>query len=133
MNSFLEGEEQQNFTYVNGSVSANRTAQNVKINLRVNGNYERSEQQLTTETYVNTTKTYSASQLVAWSLSPHWSLGLHSAQSSSTYLNYDFALRAGQALGLIASKKELSAYVVEALKSELDAFRSRLKAGGGQG
>ncbi len=43
------------------------------------------------------------------------------------------SLRSGQALGLIATKKELSADVVEALKSELEAFRSRLKAGGGQG
>jgi F-type H+-transporting ATPase subunit alpha len=40
------------------------------------------------------------------------------------------ALRTGKALGLIATKKELSADVLEALKSELEAFRSRMKAVG---
>jgi F-type H+-transporting ATPase subunit alpha len=40
------------------------------------------------------------------------------------------ALRTGKALGLVASKKELTKEVVEALKSELDAFRARSKATG---
>jgi F-type H+-transporting ATPase subunit alpha len=40
-------------------------------------------------------------------------------------------LRTGKALGLIAAKKELSADVVEALKSELEAFKARSKSAGG--
>ena len=41
------------------------------------------------------------------------------------------SLRTGKALGLIATKKELSADVVEALKAELEAFRARQSAGAG--
>jgi F-type H+-transporting ATPase subunit alpha len=40
------------------------------------------------------------------------------------------ALRTGKALGLIATKKELSPDVVEPLKAELEAFRARSKAAG---
>ena len=92
------GEQQQAFTYLNGSVTANRTAQNIKINLRLSGSYNRSSQELSTGPYVNVTHSFSGSDLVAWSLSPHWSFGLYSAQNSSTYYNQDFAIKAGPVL-----------------------------------
>lgn len=95
---FLQGEEQQAFDYVNGSVTANRTSDRIKINLRLSGSYDRSSQELSTGPYVNVTHSYSGSDLVAWSLGPHWSLGVHSAQRSSTYYNEDLALKLGPVL-----------------------------------
>jgi hypothetical protein len=94
----LQGEEQQAFAYVNGSVTANRTSDRIKINLRLSGTYNRSSQELSTGPYVNATHSYSGSDLVAWSLSPHWSFGAHSAQQSSTYYNEDLAVKAGPVL-----------------------------------
>jgi hypothetical protein len=95
---YLQGEEQQAFDYVNGSVTANRTSDRIKINLRLSGSYNRSSQELSTGPYVNATHSYSGSDLAAWSLGPHWSFGVHSAQLSSTYYNEDLALRAGPVL-----------------------------------
>lgn len=94
----LWGERLQNFKFFNGSVSANRTAENVKLNFRVSGNYDRREQQLTAETIVFSTRNYSANQSAVWSLGPNWSVGLRSSQNTSTYYNQDLAVRGGPAL-----------------------------------
>ncbi len=96
--SFLQGEQLQHFSYFNGSVSANRTAQNVKLNFRLSANYNRSSQELSTGTYVYTTKNYSASQFAVWSLSPRWSFGLRSSQNTSTFYNQDLATHSGPAI-----------------------------------
>lgn len=98
INANLQGEQQQNFRFFNGSISANRTAEDLKLNFRVSGNYQRSEQQLTTETFVNSTKNYSASQSAVWSLGPNWSIGLRASENTSTFLNQDLVLRGGPAL-----------------------------------
>ncbi len=96
--SFLQGEQLQHFSYFNGSVSANRTAQNVKLNFRISGSYNRSSQELSTGTYVYTTKNYSAGQSVVWALGPRWSIGLRSSENTSTFYNQDLATHSGPAI-----------------------------------
>jgi len=98
LNANLQGEQQQNFQFFYGSLSANRTADDLKLNFRISGSYQRSEQQLTTGSFINTSKSYSASQSAVWSLGPNWSFGARSAQSSSTFLNQALAIRVGPAL-----------------------------------
>lgn len=96
--SFLQGEQLQHFSYFNGSISANRTAQNVKLNFRISGSYNRSSQELSSGTYVYTTKNYSASQFAVWSVGPRWSIGLRSAENTSTFYNQDLATHSGPAI-----------------------------------
>lgn len=96
--SFLQGEQLQHFSYFNGSVSANRTAQNVKLNFRISGTYDRASQELSTGTYVYTTKNYSAGQSVVWALGPQWSIGLRSSENTSTFYNQDLATHSGPAV-----------------------------------
>lgn len=96
--SFLQGEQLQHFSYFNGSASANRTAQNVKLNFSVSASYNRSSQELSTGTYVYTTKNYSASQFAVWSLGPRWSFGLRSSENTSTFYNQDLATHTGPAI-----------------------------------
>jgi hypothetical protein len=94
----LEGESQQSFQSLNGSFSANRTAADLKVSFQVFGRYNRSEQELTDTTYLNTSRFIEGDQLVVWSLSPHWSAGFRSNLSISTFLNQDFSLRGGPAI-----------------------------------
>jgi hypothetical protein len=98
INTNLRGEQQQRFSFFSGSVSANRTADNFKINLRLSGNYNRSSQELSTGTFVNVRKDFSASQLAVWSLGPRWSFGVRSSENSSTFLNQDLATHSGPAM-----------------------------------
>lgn len=94
----LNGEQLQKFQSFSASLSANRTAANLKLNFRLSGSFNRSEQELTTETFVNTSKNISASQVGVWSLGPHLSLGVRGSQSASTFLNQDIAVRGGPAV-----------------------------------
>lgn len=94
----LFGEQQQRFLSYNGSLSANRTAANVKWNFRVFGSFNRSEQELTTGTFVSTSRNITATQSVTWSLSPRWSAGMRAGQASSTFLNQDGSFRGGPAI-----------------------------------
>lgn len=98
LNANLQGEQQQNFQFLFGSLSANRTADDLKLNFRISGSYQRSEQQLTSGSFINTSKSYSASQSAVFSLGPKWSFGVRSAQNSSTFLNQALAIRVGPAL-----------------------------------
>lgn len=94
----FDGEAQQKFQSLNGGLTANRTAANLKLNFSLFGNFNRSEQELTDTTFVNTSKSIGADQLAVWSLSPHWSVGFKTSAASSTFLNYDLTLRGGPAI-----------------------------------
>jgi len=89
-------------TYSSGgfstSLSGNRVTEELKIELRVRGNYSRSETKLGDRTEVNRQETYSASALVVKSLGPNWSAGLGSTASRTTRLNQQLALRVAPVL-----------------------------------
>jgi len=95
----IDGESLQQSLSVNGSLSASRVTEPLKITLRTSGRYSRSEYQLdAATTYINTQKNLSADGLLAVSLGQHWSAGILTSARSSTRLNQDFALEGGPAL-----------------------------------
>lgn len=99
----LDGERRERNRSFDGEIEANRTAENLKLNFRVSGDVNRSEDDLSDEGeppdwFVNTSHDFSASQRAVWSLSDHWSFGLRSSQSSSTFLNNKFTMRGGPAI-----------------------------------
>lgn len=89
MNGFLNGESQQRFTNLFGSLSANRVTEAWKLNLRTN--YSRNSQHFEFEdtTVDALRKDWGASGLVVKSLGPHWSVGVDARVGSSTFQNQD--------------------------------------------
>ncbi|MBI2401256.1 MAG: hypothetical protein HYW06_12530 [Gemmatimonadetes bacterium] len=95
----VDGESRQQAASVNGSFSASRITEALKITLRTSGRYSRSEYELdSVTTYVNTQRNLNADGLVVLSLGQHWSAGIRTSARSSTRLNQDFALEGGPAL-----------------------------------
>ncbi|MEO8576741.1 MAG: hypothetical protein ABI556_08580 [Gemmatimonadales bacterium] len=98
-NGNFSGESSQRFTYINGSVSANRVTKEWKISNSFSVNYNESKFTFNEgEVFRSYSRGYGASQLVAKSLNDHWSVGERSSLSSSTYLNTKRSLRIAPAI-----------------------------------
>lgn len=93
----MDGESEERSYSIEGSASADRVSEDLKINFRVSGEYDREEfDELDEgETYVNISQDYSARLLVVWSLGDRWSAGARTSASRSTYLNQDLAASLG--------------------------------------
>jgi hypothetical protein len=91
MNGNSSGESQQDFDYLSGSITANRTTEDWKINLSTNGNYNESRFEYTIDDELRKTKSvrrnYSANALVVKSITPHLSAGVRTSASTSTFGN----------------------------------------------
>ncbi len=100
----FNGESQQRFLSGNGSISASRTTDALKLSFRVNARHSRSEFDVVDTTinldttFISTRTSYSLSQLAVWSLGARWSLGFETRMSASTFLNQDLAFRGGPAV-----------------------------------
>ena len=95
----LEGEERQNSLGFEGSLRANRTTEDLKIELGSRGDYERREFELSDGSEISSIRrNFDVDGLVVWSLGDHWSFGAQSAVTAATRLNQDLAVRAGPAL-----------------------------------
>ncbi len=100
----LEGETLDNSYSVRGGASADRVAEDFKVNIDLDGRYRRREiefvdedtDSVEVETYEDWD--YSADVLMVWSLSDHWSAGGTAAADVSTRVNRDLALFAGPAI-----------------------------------
>ncbi|MBE0592158.1 MAG: DUF481 domain-containing protein, partial [Gemmatimonadales bacterium] len=96
---YFSGERQQSSRSLNGSVSANRTTDALKIELGLYGNASRGAFTLSDSSeYVSTSESYSADLLTVWSLGDHWSLGGTASADRSTYSNLDLGIFAGPAI-----------------------------------
>ena len=96
---YFSGERQQSSRSVNGSISANRTTDALKIELGLYGRASRSAYTLSDSSeYVSTSESYSADLLTVWSLGDHWSLGGTASVDRSTYSNLDLGVFAGPAV-----------------------------------
>ncbi len=86
-NANFNGEESRNSIGLNGSISASRITEALKIRLSLNGNYnERNYQDDGVwEKYI--TKSQGFSGLVVKSITDHWSAGASLSGNSSTYRN----------------------------------------------
>jgi len=92
----LGGEAQQNSHSIHGSASADRVAEDLKVNFRMSGHYSRDEFEFEEgDTYVNKSEDYSTSLLMVWSLNDHWSAGGRAGANRSTFLNRDLAITGG--------------------------------------
>jgi len=92
----IEGEKQEKGYSIDGSATADRVSEELKINFRLSGRYNHDEFTLDEgEVYVNKTHDYTANLLMVWSLGDHWSLGGRGNANRSTFLNRDLAVSAG--------------------------------------
>lgn len=97
VNGNLNGESRSKFSQFYGNVSANRTTEDFKVRLSTNGSYGENKFVLTDGSFTSYSHSYGASGLVVKSLGPHWSAGPSVSASSSTFFNYELALRSGLA------------------------------------
>ncbi|KPJ87880.1 MAG: hypothetical protein AMS18_14065 [Gemmatimonas sp. SG8_17] len=93
----LDGESEERAYSLEGSASADRVSEDLKINFRLSAEYDREEFDELDEgtTYVNVSEDYSARLLMVWSLNDRWSAGGMTRADRSTYLNQDLALALG--------------------------------------
>lgn len=95
----FSGEKTQRSVNLNGSQSANRTTESLKVRLSLNGGYNESKFTFSSGTrFANYAHSYGVSELAVKSAGPHWSLGERISISSSTFLNQKRAIRAGPAV-----------------------------------
>lgn len=94
LNGNFSGESSNSRRSMGGSISANRTTENWKINLSANGNYSENSFDLGDgEIYTSLQRNFNWTGLVVKSLNAHWSAGLKNTVSSSTFRNQDRYVR----------------------------------------
>ncbi len=95
----LEGESSENSGAFDGSFSASRTTEDLKMDFRASGDWDRRNIDFGEgEESTYTSREYEIEGLTVWSLSPHWSAGVSASASGSTRQNQDLALRGGPAI-----------------------------------
>jgi hypothetical protein len=95
----LEGESRQSSAAFDGSVSASRTTEQLKLDFNVRADYEREEFELDDSSTVEVfRRDYEASALGVWSLGRHWSTGLFASVRTSTRQNQDLSVEIAPAI-----------------------------------
>jgi len=95
----LEGESRESSAALEGSLSASRTTEEWKIDLRASGDWSRDHFEFDEgEESTFKSREYEVEGLSVWSLSPHWSAGATASASGSTRQNQTLAVRAGPAV-----------------------------------
>lgn len=92
MNGYISAQESTMSSFVYGSFSANRITPELKIQLNLNGDFEKSKYTIDEETYTSNLESYGLNGLVVKSMNDHWSIGGYANVSSSTYNNLDLRL-----------------------------------------
>lgn len=90
LNGNVNGESQQTFSYLSTSVSANRTTDQWKFNLRTSHTRNVSEFKLTETTNRFERTSWDVDGLLVKSLGEHWSVGARASTGASTFANHDF-------------------------------------------
>ncbi|NNK47247.1 MAG: hypothetical protein HKP01_00075, partial [Gemmatimonadetes bacterium] len=95
----LGGEERTSDYSISGSISANRTTEDVKTEIWTYGRYAESSFELSDGTTTNSLRRdYGASLLQVWSLGDHWSAGGEVNGGHSLFGNYDLRFWVAPAL-----------------------------------
>jgi hypothetical protein len=100
----VEGESTQNSLSFDGSLSANRITEDLKLEFSAFGRYGEDRFEFEDddtgeiEKFTSITRNMEANALAVWSLGPHWSVGSQVSAGSSTRLNQDRRYRAAAAL-----------------------------------
>lgn len=99
LSASVEGESRENSESFEGSVEADRVAEEFKINFRLSGDYQRDEFEFDDgAVIVSESEEYDADLLTVWSLGDHWSAGGAASLNKSTFLNRDLGGSLGPAL-----------------------------------
>ena len=99
LNGFKQGEASFGNMNLHGSVSANRITQRHKTKFSIDDSFNQSSYSLSSgATFKNSQRGYGARLLQVQSLGAHWSAGLRSALTSSTYENQKRAFRLAPAV-----------------------------------
>ena len=93
VNARYSGEESRMSKGAFGSFSANRTTEQWKINIGLNGAYSDDEFDLGDSTFRNVTQNIDLSGLVVGSLGEHWAWAAGGSATSSTFVNQDLTIR----------------------------------------
>jgi hypothetical protein len=91
---YLNGEASYKYVSVSGEVTATRVTPTWKTRIGLSESYTENRYELADGSTRTILRSYAASALAVRSLSAHWSAGLMTKFRSSTYSNYDVALRA---------------------------------------
>jgi hypothetical protein len=95
----VEGESQQNDRSLNASLSANRTTMDWRIDLELDGDFNRRRVELNEgDDFINNTDDWQVSGLIVRSVRRHWSSGAEFSISTSTRFNHNRARRSAGAL-----------------------------------
>jgi hypothetical protein len=92
MNGYGSGQESTSDSFMYGSFSANRITPELKIQLSLNGDFEKNKYTIDEETFNSNLESYSFNSLVVKSINGHWSIGGYASVSASTYNNMDLKL-----------------------------------------
>lgn len=102
LNSNVNGEEMYNYYYLNGSFSANRITEDLKVNLRLSNSYSENNFKYDDGSSMVEIKSVSRNQsfngAVYFSLNDHLSWGLNTYAFRSTYSNISFSAYLAAAL-----------------------------------
>lgn len=94
---FFDGQSQQRFFNVRGSVSAQRVTEDLKVSVRPRASYNRDEYEYVADgeavRVVSDNANYGLNAAGVVSLSAHWSAGARVDLSRNTFSNYDARLR----------------------------------------
>lgn len=99
ISGYLQGETSTKQQQFSENLSANRITEQWKVTLSAYGSTYRNTYQLTdTSQFVGRSHSYSFSGLLVRSLGAHWSAGIQTGASSSTYTNKDYSASVGPAV-----------------------------------
>jgi hypothetical protein len=95
----FDAESRESSRSFDGSLSASRTTEEMKVDLSASGEWSRDRFEFSDgEESTFSSRNYDVEGTVVWSLTPHWSAGATASATGSTRQNQDLALRGGPAL-----------------------------------
>jgi hypothetical protein len=95
----LEGESRSSSVSLDGSLSASRTTDDIKLDFGASLDYSEDRFELRdSTTFVSATRDWEVDGVIVWSVGTHWSAGISTNLRSETRLNHDFAATAAPAL-----------------------------------
>mgnify|MGYP001588588125 CR=1 FL=1 len=92
---YTNGEEMYNYFYINGSLSASRVTEESKLFIRFSGSYNENNYKVNSENeiinYKSLSRQYYFHAHNYFSIDEHWSWGISTNLTKSTYSNIDFS------------------------------------------
>lgn len=102
INGNFSGQERNNYYYFNGSVTASRTTEELKLKIRFYNSYNESQFKFDSPdgeikyTSISRSQNFKANSYFA--IDNHWSWGIEAEASKSTYLNIDYSFNISPAI-----------------------------------